>query len=246
MTFTVLRSNQSQSLTAGEGRHSVRQRKTLPTVSRCFHTWNVNWCPCQLDMMLSDPGVLQPLPSHPLLHDILPIQTSPNWPLPSFLIRWRDSLGISHISLVFTDKSASLGMPRLQLPIKRQHSPAALSERGREKKEWQRGGVKKKTQSKGGDKEGSRKVGYMNYATDKQRTQTQGPLSKSDTENAIRSRRFIVLHLRRLRKTTDHRTDTDTEKESSTLEPRLDRLVMRMTSRKEKQASYCCYISTSH
>lgn len=57
----------------------------------------------------------------------LPIQTSPNWPLPSFLIRWRDSRGISHISLVFTDKSASLGMPRLQLPIKRQHSPAALS-----------------------------------------------------------------------------------------------------------------------
>lgn len=62
----------------------------------------------------------------------LPIQTSPNWPLPSFLISWRDSRGISHISLVFTDKSASLGMPRLQLPIKRQHSPAALSERERE------------------------------------------------------------------------------------------------------------------
>lgn len=59
---------------------------------------------------------------------VLPIQTSPNWPLPSFLISWRDSRGISHISLVFTDKSASLGMPLLQLPIKRQHSPAALSE----------------------------------------------------------------------------------------------------------------------
>lgn len=77
----------------------------------------------------------------------LPIQTSPNWPFPSFLISWRDSRGISHISLVFTDKSASLGMPRLQLPIKRQHSPAALSEReGRDKQARKR--ERKKTEGK--------------------------------------------------------------------------------------------------
>uniref|UniRef100_A0A671UCA2 Uncharacterized protein n=1 Tax=Sparus aurata TaxID=8175 RepID=A0A671UCA2_SPAAU len=64
--------------------------------------------------------------SHFILSRCAPA-TSPNWPFPSFLISWRDSRGISHISLVFTDKSASLGMPRLQLPIKRQHSPAFLS-----------------------------------------------------------------------------------------------------------------------
>lgn len=78
-------------------------------------------------------------PTLPHAQPFLPIQTSPNWPLPSFLISWRDSRGISHISLVFTDKSASLGMPRLQLPIKRQHSPAALS--GGER--WARRQVKK-------------------------------------------------------------------------------------------------------
>lgn len=78
-------------------------------------------------------------PTLPLAQPFLPIQTSPNWPLPSFLISWRDSRGISHISLVFTDKSASLGMPRLQLPIKRQQSPAALS--GGER--WARAQVKK-------------------------------------------------------------------------------------------------------
>lgn len=82
------------------------------------------------------PTDLLPLSQRPSL----PIQTSPNWPLPSFLIRWRDSRGISHISLVFTDKSASLGMPRLQLPIKRQQSPAALSG-GREARDRKRRGA---------------------------------------------------------------------------------------------------------
>lgn len=97
--------------------------------------------------------VTSPHPTSPHTHPpppVLPIQTSPNWPLPSFLISWRDSRGISHISLVFTDKSASLGMPRLQLPIKRQHSPAALSESERER---QTGRQKKK---KIGGKENSR------------------------------------------------------------------------------------------
>lgn len=81
----------------------------------------------------------------------LPIQTSPNWPLPSFLISWRDSRGISHISLVFTDKSASLGMPRLQLPIKRQHRPATLSDRER----WyaDRWGIKERSNSKDKEKQ---------------------------------------------------------------------------------------------
>ncbi len=51
---------------------------------------------------------------------------------------WSDSLGISQTSLVFTDRSASLGMPRLQLPIKRQHSPAARSkEQSTEKRKTQ-------------------------------------------------------------------------------------------------------------
>lgn len=67
---------------------------------------------------------------HAKTQNFLPIQTSPNCPLPSFLISWRDSLGISHTSLVFTDRSASLGMPRLQLPINLQHKPAARSEVG--------------------------------------------------------------------------------------------------------------------
>lgn len=84
-------------------------------------------------LILFYPGVLQMSPSSHCnsTQPFLPIQTSPNCPLPSFLISCRDSRGISHISLVFTDKSASLGIPRLQLPIKRQHSPAALSERER-------------------------------------------------------------------------------------------------------------------
>lgn len=83
----------------------------------CFNTFT---CRCAPAVTFPHCNTVQPF---------LPIHTSPNWPLPSFLISWRDSRGISHISLVFTDKSASLGMPRLQLPIKRQHSPAALSER---------------------------------------------------------------------------------------------------------------------
>lgn len=60
---------------------------------------------------------------------ILPIQTSPNCPLPSFLMSCSDSRGISHTSLVLTDRSASLGMPRWQLPTRRQQRPAARSDR---------------------------------------------------------------------------------------------------------------------
>lgn len=100
-------------------------------VLMCFHS-GVHLL---LSRLLSPTRIPSPL--------ALPIQTSPNWPLPSFLISWRDSRGISHISLVFTDKSASLGMPRLQLPIKRQHSPAALSESERER---QTGRQKKRKQ----------------------------------------------------------------------------------------------------
>lgn len=114
------------------------------------------WC---ASVVISPPLPPTRIPS-PLA---LPIQTSPNWPLPSFLISWRDSRGISHISLVFTDKSASLGMPRLQLPIKRQHSPAALSESererqtGRQKKKKETGG---KENSRCRDKGRTRQVAY--------------------------------------------------------------------------------------
>ena len=91
---------------------------------------------CNTPLSRCAPAVTSPPPAT----QSVPIQTSPNWPLPSFLISSRDSRGISHISLVFTDKSASLGMPRLQLPIKRQHSPAALSDTERERDtEKQRG-----------------------------------------------------------------------------------------------------------
>lgn len=109
------------------------------------------------------------LPHSNTIPPFLPIQTSPNWPLPSFLISWRDSRGISHISLVFTDKSASLGMPRLQLPIKRQHSPAALSKRERGRRDKQAGEAKNETRAKENrrekssecrDKEGTRQAAY--------------------------------------------------------------------------------------
>lgn len=116
-------------------------------------------------------------------HRSLPIQTSPNWPLPSFLISWRDSRGISHISLVFTDKSASLGMPRLQLPIKRQHSPAALSERERrdkqasERKGKQEG--KKTANAEIKKKKRTRQVAYVLMQLTS--TKAQGKLSKTNT-----------------------------------------------------------------
>lgn len=56
-----------------------------------------------------------------------PIQTSPNWPLPRRLMSCSDSLGISHTSLVLTDRSARRGMPLWHGTISRQHSPAALA-----------------------------------------------------------------------------------------------------------------------
>lgn len=61
--------------------------------------------------------------------DCVPIHTSPNCPLPSLLINWRDSRGISQTSLVLTDRSVSLGIPLWQGTTKRQHRPAALSDR---------------------------------------------------------------------------------------------------------------------
>lgn len=72
-------------------------------------------------------------PCHPpcrsprLARQALPIQTSPNCPLPSFLRSWRDSRGISHMSLVLTERSASLGVPLWHGTARRQHSPAVRS-----------------------------------------------------------------------------------------------------------------------
>lgn len=65
-----------------------------------------------------------------LAHQALPIQTSPNCPFPSFLRSWRDSRGISHTSLVLTERSASLGVPLWHGTARRQHSPAARSAHG--------------------------------------------------------------------------------------------------------------------
>lgn len=56
-----------------------------------------------------------------------PIQTSPNWPFPRRLMSCRDSRGISHTSLVLTDRSVKRGMPLWHGTIRRQHSPAALA-----------------------------------------------------------------------------------------------------------------------
>lgn len=56
-----------------------------------------------------------------------PIQTSPNWPLPRRLMSCSDSRGISHTSLVLTDRSVRRGMPLWHGAIRRQHSPAALA-----------------------------------------------------------------------------------------------------------------------
>ena len=68
-----------------------------------------------------------PLHSPQLARRALPIHTSPNCPLPSFLRSWRDSRGISHTSLVLTERSASLGVPFWHGTARRQHSPAARS-----------------------------------------------------------------------------------------------------------------------
>lgn len=57
----------------------------------------------------------------------VPIQTSPNCPFPRRLISCSDSRGISHTSLVLTDRSARRGMPLWQGTTKRQQSPAARS-----------------------------------------------------------------------------------------------------------------------
>lgn len=57
-----------------------------------------------------------------------PIQTSPNWPLPRRLISCSDSRGISHTSLVLTDRSVRRGMPLWHGTISLQHRPAALAE----------------------------------------------------------------------------------------------------------------------
>lgn len=71
-----------------------------------------------------------PCPSPWLAQQALPIQTSPNCPFPSFLRSWRDSRGISHTSLVLTERSASLGVPLWHGTARRQHSPAARSAAG--------------------------------------------------------------------------------------------------------------------
>lgn len=63
-----------------------------------------------------------------------PIHTSPNCPLPRRLMSCSDSRGISHTSLVLTDRSVRRGMPLWQGAISRQHSPAALA--GEEKWQW--------------------------------------------------------------------------------------------------------------
>lgn len=57
----------------------------------------------------------------------IPIQTSPNCPFPRRLISCSDSRGISHTSLVLTDRSARRGIPLWQGTTKRQQSPAARS-----------------------------------------------------------------------------------------------------------------------
>lgn len=72
---------------------------------------------------------------------VLPIHTSPNCPLPSFLMSCRDSRGISQTSLVLTDRSASLGIPLWHGTAKRQQSPAALSCRRVREKSGRGGGV---------------------------------------------------------------------------------------------------------
>lgn len=74
------------------------------------------------------PAASPPLRRSPrLARRALPIHTSPNCPLPSFLRSWRDSRGISHTSLVLTERSASLGVPLGHGTARRQHSPAARS-----------------------------------------------------------------------------------------------------------------------
>lgn len=95
---------------------------------------------------------------HAKTQNFLPIQTSPNCPFPSFLISWRDSLGISHTSLVFTDRSASLGMPRLQLPINLQHKPAARSEVGERETKQDRQADRIKERAKARDKDKEREA----------------------------------------------------------------------------------------
>lgn len=72
-------------------------------------------------------GSPPPLPARAPAAQGLPIQTSPNCPLPSFLRSCSDSRGISHTSLVLTDRSASLGIPLWHGTTRRQHSPAARS-----------------------------------------------------------------------------------------------------------------------
>lgn len=56
-----------------------------------------------------------------------PIQTSPNCPLPRRLMSCSDSRGISHTSLVLTDRSVRRGIPLWHGTISLQHSPAALA-----------------------------------------------------------------------------------------------------------------------
>ena len=79
------------------------------------------WCLCLYSVALSVwPRLLEATGS-------VPIQTSPNCPFPRRLISCSDSRGISHTSLVLTDRSARRGIPLWQGTTKRQQSPAARS-----------------------------------------------------------------------------------------------------------------------
>lgn len=70
-------------------------------------------------------------PSLDAVGTVIPIQTSPNWPLPNRFKRCSDSRGISHTSLVFIDRSVRRGIPLWHGPTNRKHRPDARSEAGK-------------------------------------------------------------------------------------------------------------------
>lgn len=92
----------------------------------------IKWIDCLVDLLSLVSLMAQCAPFHVISFSLevigsIPIQTSPNCPFPRRLISCSDSRGISHTSLVLTDRSARRGIPLWQGTTKRQQSPAARS-----------------------------------------------------------------------------------------------------------------------